>query len=89
MGLHEEVSIPDLLFIGGLVASPAAGRNAVAKGNVQIERWTIGIANVSLPRWVLRGVVITVGKKSMKISDDGLRVLRGYSPEAAPTLRAL
>jgi hypothetical protein len=89
MGLHEEVSIPRLLVIGGLVASTAAGRNAVAKGNVQIERWTIGIANVDLPRWVLRGVVITVGKKSMRISDDGLRVQRGYTPESAPTLPAL
>lgn len=79
MGLHEEVSIPHLLVIGGLVVSPAAGRNAVAKGNVKIEHWTIGIGNVSLPRWVLRGVVITVGKKSMRISDDGLRVQREAS----------
>lgn len=89
MGLHEEVSIPDLLFIGGLVVSPTAGRSAIAKGNVKIERWTIGIGNVSLPRWVLRGVVITVGKRSMKISDDGLRIQRGYAPEGAPTLPAL
>lgn len=76
MNLHEQVRIPELLFIGGLVHSPAAGQSAVAKGNVFIEQWNIGIAEVTLPRWVLRGVVIRVGDKSMRISDDGAKIMR-------------
>lgn len=89
MDLHEMVNIPDLLFVGGLVNSPDAGRSAVAKGNVKIERWTIGIAEITLPRWVLRGVVVTVGARAMRISDDGFRIQRGFTPEAAPTLPSL
>lgn len=75
-GLDEHVQIAKLLFIGGLVSSPAQGTYAITRGNVYIERWNIGVGEATLPRWVLRGVTITVGDRSMRISDCGYKVKR-------------
>lgn len=74
--LHQQVNIAKLLFVGGLVKSPAAGISAISHGAVYIERWNIGVAESTLPRWVLRGVRITVGDKTMQISDCGYRIKR-------------
>lgn len=74
--LDEQVNIPKLIFIGGLVKSPAAGINALCKGEVYIERWNIGVAEATLPRWVLRGVTITVRDNSIHISECGFKVKR-------------
>lgn len=74
--LDEMVNIPRLLVIGGLARNQQAGVYAVSRGHVKIEKWTIGVPEVTLPRWVLRGVTITVGDKSMRISEDGYKIKR-------------
>ena len=79
---HEQVSIAKLLFVGGLVDTVAKGQAAVAHGRVLIEQWNIGIPESTLPRWVLRGVTITCGARSMRISEDGGAILRDRHPEA-------
>lgn len=71
---NEQVSIPKLLFVGGLVETIAKGQSAIAHGNVYIERWNISIAETTLPRWVLRGVTITVRDRSIQISADGTKI---------------
>lgn len=74
--LDQMVDIPTLLATGGLVRDRRAGISAVSHGSVVIHKWTIGVSEVTLPRWVLRGVTITVGDKSMRISDCGYKILR-------------
>lgn len=76
MNQHEQVSIAKLLFAGGLVDTVAKGHSAIAKGNVYVERWNIGVAESTLPRWVLRGVTLTVGERSIRISDDASSIIR-------------
>jgi hypothetical protein len=72
--LDQMVNIPELLVIGGLVRNKQAGTYAVSRGAVRIEKWTIGVSEVTLPRWVLRGV--TVNGRTMRISEDGYKILR-------------
>lgn len=79
-GLDQQVQIAKLLFIGGLVSSPAQGTYALSRGKVYIERWNIGVGEATLPRWVLRGVTITVGDRSMQISDCGFKIKRDVAP---------
>lgn len=74
--LHQEVSIAELLVLGGLVTDETAAWAAVVHGKVQVEQWTIGLHEGTLPRWVLRGVVISIGERSLRISDDGTKILR-------------
>lgn len=74
--LDQMVNIPELLTIGGLVRNRQAGIYAVSRGQVRIEKWTIGVSEVTLPRWVLRGVTITVGQNSMCISECGYKIKR-------------
>ena len=74
--LHQEVQVARLLALGGLVADAAAGHAAIARGQVKIEQWTIGVSHASLPRWILRGVSISKGDRSIEISDDGCRIVR-------------
>lgn len=73
---HEQVSIAKLLFLGGLVETVAKGSSAIAKGKVYAERWNLSVAECTLPRWVLRGVTLTIGERSMRISDDGSKIVR-------------
>lgn len=73
---HERVQIAKLLFVGGLVETIAKGQSAIAHGNVYVEQWNIGIAESRLPRWVLCGTTITVSGRSMRISEDGSKILR-------------
>lgn len=80
--LDQMVDIPTLLAAGGLVRNRQAGVNAVAKGAVKIQKWTIGVPEVTLPRWVLRGVTITVGAKSMCITDCGYKIRRAPQDES-------
>jgi hypothetical protein len=81
--LDEMVDIPTLLHKGGLVASRYAGQMAVAHGQVCVERWCIGVPEVTLPRWVLRGVTISIGERSMRISECGYRIQRRSIPTLA------
>lgn len=74
--LDELVNIPNLLFTGGLVASPQAGRAALSHGRVFVENWSIGSTIADLPRWVLRGVTIRCGDKEMEISECGMKIIR-------------
>jgi hypothetical protein len=74
--LDQMVNIPELLARGGLVRSKQAGIYAVSRGQVRIEKWTIGVSEVTLPRWVLRGVTITVGQNSIHISECGYKIKR-------------
>lgn len=76
MDLHEHVYIARLLILGGLAQTEGQALGLIHRGQVMIERWTIGIAEATLPRWVLRGVTITVGDRSIRISDDGSKILR-------------
>lgn len=73
--LHEEVSICGLLQLAGLVRDEDAGWRAIAHGNVKIEQWTISLHEGTLPRWILRGVTISIGERSMTISQDGTRIV--------------
>lgn len=81
--LDQMVNIPQLLVAGGLVRNKQAGIYAVSRGKVQIEKWTIGVPEVTLPRWVLRGVTITVGDKSIRISECGYKIKSERSLELA------
>lgn len=74
--LHQEVSVADILVLGGLVDNPASAWAAITHGKVRIEQWTISLHEGTLPRWALRGVVITIGERSLQISDDGTKILR-------------
>jgi hypothetical protein len=72
---HENVDIGRLIFVAGFAKSPVHGRTQIMHGKVKIEQWTIGISENYLPRWILRGVRITVGAESFDISEDGTKVL--------------
>lgn len=74
--LDEMVNIGKLLFIGGLVNTPERGNRAVCSGSVYIQEWNIGLPEQTLPRWVLRGTTIRVGERSIRISEDGFRIVR-------------
>lgn len=74
--LDEMVNIADLLAKAGLATSRLGGQRAIAAGKVYIERWNIGLTECVLPRWVLRGVTITVGDKSVTVSDCGYKLQR-------------
>lgn len=76
MDPHEQVSIAKLLFVGGVVESVAKGQSALVKGKVYVERWNLTVAESTLPRWVLRGVTITTGERSLRISEDGSAIVR-------------
>lgn len=65
-----------LLVLGGLAEHEARGWAMICHGQVRIEEWTIGIGEGTLPRWVLRGVTISSGERSMWISEDGAHVVR-------------
>lgn len=73
---HDEVDIPALLVKAGLATSHSSARSAIIHGRVKIEQWTIGIGQMSLPRWVLRDVTLSCGSKWARVSEDGLRVQR-------------
>lgn len=74
--LDELVNIPKLLFVGGVVPSPEAGRSALSHGRVYVENWNIGSTFADLPRWVLRGVTIRCGEREMEISECGMKIIR-------------
>lgn len=74
--LDEMVHIPELLVKAGLTPSVQVGRRAVIHGDCYVERWNIGISEINLPRWVLRGVEVRVGDKSARISECGYKILR-------------
>jgi hypothetical protein len=79
--LDEMVSIPALLHKAGMATSRLGGQRAIAAGKVHIERWNIGLTETVLPRWVLRGVTITCGDKSIRVSDCGYKVRRTETAE--------
>jgi hypothetical protein len=79
--LNQQVDIAKLLFVGGLVETIPKGRTAISHGRVYVQEWCISIGESTLPRWVLRGVTITCGRKSMQISDDGMKIIRNRVSE--------
>jgi hypothetical protein len=79
--LDEMVSIPELPCKAGMATSRLGGQRAIAAGKVYIERWNIGLTETVLPRWVLRGVTITVGDKSVCVSSCGYKLRRSNTAE--------
>jgi ligand-binding sensor protein len=79
--LDQMVSIPELLYRAGMASSRLGGQRAIAAGKVYIERWNIGLTETTLPRWVLRGVTITCGDKSVQVSDCGQSLRRATPTE--------
>jgi hypothetical protein len=79
--LDEMVNIADLLHKSGLATSSVGGLRAIGAGKVYIERWNIGLTENVLPRWVLRGVTIRCGDKSIRVSDDGYKLRRAATAE--------
>lgn len=69
------VSVPRLLVLGGLARTVEEGWSAIRHGQVSIEQWCIGLAEGTLPRWVLRGVTVTRSGRSMQVSEDGTKIL--------------
>lgn len=76
------VNIGVLLTKAGLTESASQAHRAIHAGKVAINNWTIGHGQYELPRWVLRGVTLSVDDRSVQISDDGGWIVRGLVQEA-------